>query len=190
MIVLKMTEDAQCPSCKVIISRHGFRANCPYCGTYFDPRRRSFQEAQIRTTSSMRRSASAAQLPALNGHSNGQQANNNSVFSELLIASLGRVTLGPIGIDFDSDRLPYLTTTDRNKLVSHGSGNTSPNNPQSSENKRSAKPKYNTDSRLSKSEFGKILSLAKKSKDWTEVEEFYAMTFANCANICATFKKG
>ena len=76
------------------------------------------------------RSASAAQLPALNGHSNGQQANNNSVFSELLIASLGRVTLGPIGIDFDSDRLPYLTTTDRNKLVSHGSGNTSPNNPQ------------------------------------------------------------
>ena len=59
----------------------------------------------------------------------------------------------------------------------------------SSENKRSAKPKYNTDSRLSKSEFGKILSLAKKSKDWTEVEEFYAMTFANCANICATFKK-
>ena len=55
MIVLKMTEDAQCPSCKVIISRHGFRANCPYCGTYFDPRRRSFQEAQIRTTSSMRR---------------------------------------------------------------------------------------------------------------------------------------
>ena len=76
------------------------------------------------------RSASAAQLPALNGHSNGHQANNNSVFSELLIASLGRVTLGPIGIDFDSDRLPYLTTTDRNKLVSHGSGNTSPNNPQ------------------------------------------------------------
>ena len=37
----------------------------------------------------------------------------------------------------------------------------------SSENKRSAKPKYNTDSRLSKSEFGKILSLAKKSKGGT-----------------------
>ena len=72
------------------------------------------------------RSASAAQLPALSGN----QTNGNSVFSELLISSLGRVTLGPIGIDFDSDRLPYLTTTDRNKLVLHGSGNTSPNNPQ------------------------------------------------------------
>ena len=74
---------------------------------------------------SITRSASAAHLPALNG-----QQSHNTIFSELLISSLGRVTLGPIGIDFDSDRLPYLTNTDRNKLVLHGSGNTSPNNPQ------------------------------------------------------------
>ena len=34
-----------------------------------------------------------------------------------------------------------------------------------------------------------MLSHAKKSKDWAEVEEFYSMAFSNCAAICATFKK-
>ena len=81
-----------------------------------------------------------------------------------------------------------MPNTDRNKLVLHGSGNSSPSNP-SSADFRAAIPKYNTETRLSKSELSKLLNQAKKSKEWSEVEEFYSLAFQSCANICATFKK-
>lgn len=179
------TEDAissQCPSCKVsVVSRQNY---CPYCGAYFDS---SHRRRSTGSGSGMRRSASAAHLPALNSQ-------GGSVFSDMLMSNLGRVTLGPIGIDFDSDRLPYLINTEsRNtRLVLHGSGNTSPNLLQlgsGHEKCRKKVPKYMTETRLSRSEISKMISAAKKSKEWSAVEEFYALTFSNCAHICATFKK-
>lgn len=140
----------------------------------------------------MRRSASA-NLPALN--QNGSTANKaeNRAIGGFLVTSLGRVTLGSLGFTalFETERLPYLPTDDksRNKLVLHGSGNTSPMLGTPGLAREIKKPDYCTDTRLSRSEFSKMFSAAKKSKEWSEVEDFYTMTFQNAANLCATFKK-
>ena len=50
-------------------------------------------------------------------------------------------------------------------------------------------PNYNTDTQISRSELSKMIGQAKKSKEWSEVEEFYSQAFSNCANLCATFKQ-
>ena len=95
------TEDLQCPSCKVIISRETEpsiirpqRSNCPYCGAHFDHRSRrasmKIEDDPERSRSRMRRSASAS-LPAL---SNQQHRANEHAIGGFLITSLGRVTLG------------------------------------------------------------------------------------------------
>ena len=102
---LNMTEDFQCPSCKVVISRssqdtHGLlkpqRQSCPYCGSRLDFRESRSSSVtsheDLGRSSAMRRSASA-HLPALI-HSRPPQ---DTVFNGFLISQLGRVTLGPIG---------------------------------------------------------------------------------------------
>ena len=96
------TEDLQCPSCKVIISRETEpsiirpqRSSCPYCGAHFDHRSRrasmKIEDDPEVSRSRMRRSASAS-LPALNNQQ--QQRANEHAIGGFLITSLGRVTLG------------------------------------------------------------------------------------------------
>ncbi len=144
----------------------------------------------------MRRSASAS-LPALEGHAvNGHVSNGvkpeNRAIGGFLVTSLGRVTLGSLGFTsmFESERLPYLVVDDnsKNKLVQNGSGNVSPN-PGSAESKDSKRPNYPTEQRISRSEFSKLMSNAKKSKEWGEVEEFYSTVFQSPSNLCGTFKR-
>ena len=194
---LNMPEDFQCPSCKVVISRnsqdtHGLlkpqRQSCPYCGSRLDhreSRRPSLtdQDDLRRSSSAMRRSASA-HLPAL---IHSRPTGQDTVFNGFVISQLGRVTLGPIGITtvFDSQRLPYLPTESKN-LVS--SGSTSPNNT-SADLSKSKRPKYSTETRLTRSEFSKMFSYAKKTKEWSEVEDFYTLVFQSASNLVATFKK-
>ena len=199
---LYMPEDFQCPSCKVVIARssqdtHGLlkpqRQSCPYCGSRLDysssreSRRPSLtdQDDLRRSSSAMRRSASA-HLPAL---IQSRPAAADTVFNGFVISQLGRVTLGPIGITtvFDSQRLPYLPTDSSSKnLVS--SGSTSPNTT-SADLSKSKRPKYNTETRLTRSEFSKMFSYAKKTKEWSEVEDFYTLVFQSASNLVATFKK-
>ena len=80
----------------------------------------------------------------------------------------------------------------KNKLVLHGSGNTSPN-PETADkpnsNQADRKPNYNSATRISRAEFAKMYNNARKSKDSTELEQFYAAVFQNPSTICATFKK-
>ncbi len=102
------------------------------------------------------------------------------------------MTLGSLGFTsmFETERLPYLVVDDnsKNKLVQLGSGNSSPN-PGSAESKGAKKPNYPTETRLSRSEFSKLMSNAKKSKEWSDVEDFYATVFQSPAHLCGTFKR-
>ena len=47
----------------------------------------------------------------------------------------------------------------------------------------------NSATRISRAEFAKMYNNARKSKDSTELEQFYAAVFQNPSTICATFKK-
>ena len=101
------------------------------------------------------------------------------------IGSLGFTSI------FDSDlHLPQLPKDEnsKNKLVYHGSGNTSPN-PGSAEKQTDRKPNYKIATRVSRLEFTKMYNNARKNKDWSELEAFYSNIFQNAGNICATFKK-
>ena len=139
----------------------------------------------LRRSSAMRRSASA-HLPALI-HSRPPQ---DTVFNGFVISQLGRVTLGPIGITtvFDTQRLPYLPTDGKN-LVSNGSSGTTSPSGTSADLSKSKRPKYNTETRLTRSEFSKMFNYAKKTKEWSEVEDFYTLVFQSAPNLVATFKK-
>ena len=101
------------------------------------------------------------------------------------LGSLGFTTM------FDTDfHLPQLPpdVQSKNKLVQHGSGNTSPN-PELDSKAIERKPNYKTITRISRSEFMKLYNSARKTKDWSDLENFYIIAFQNAGNICATFKK-
>ena len=116
-------------------------------------------------------------------------------FGVLIMFFLNLSKTGSLGFTaiFDSElHLPQLPTDvqSKNKLVLHGSGNTSPN-PETADkpNQADRKPNYNSATRISRAEFAKMYNNARKSKDWTEMEQFYAAVFQNPSTICATFKK-
>ena len=105
------------------------------------------------------------------------------------MGNLGRVTLGSLGFvsyfESNGTRLPPVADS-KNKLVQLGSGNSTPDLttavPSKPQEPDYPPRKYNLP------EFKKMLNHAKKSKNFSEVKEFYGETFKSPVMICATFK--
>lgn len=168
-----------CPNCKVIVERavHGDSwGTCPYCGTEYNPHNR-LKEAKRRST----RSASP-RLPQVT--SPVDEATEATVVGNLLKSSLTSLTLGSLGLKSqskESDKLPRLTDDSRNKLMLRSI------QPRSG---LKGKPKITYDTvEMEKDQFLELVLQAKKTKDHSEVQQFFETTFKNPARLCATFKK-
>ena len=105
-----------------------------------------------------------------------------------------RLTLGSLGFasyfEDPSGRLPPVAVDTKNKLVVLGSGNSTPNLSRSGSSSLGNSQRMYPTALHDRRSFVKMVQLAKKSKDFTQVKEFYGQTFKTPAHICSTFKTG